>query len=92
MHLDLLALLALQEGFLKNNRGINDGHDLAEDYMSALYDRIAGHEIKMKDEGSLMSEWRAPWRAALLLLGRGGKGGGSWLLTVRRPAQRHGVQ
>jgi len=44
-----------KEGFLKNNRGINDGHDLPADYMSALYDRIAVHEIKMKDESSLLT-------------------------------------
>ncbi|KAF5835546.1 hypothetical protein DUNSADRAFT_7245 [Dunaliella salina] len=44
-----------KEGFLKNNRGINDGHDLPADYMSALYDRIAMHEIKMKDESSLLT-------------------------------------
>ena len=34
--------------FLKNNRGIDDGQDLAEDYMSELYDRIIQDEIKMK--------------------------------------------
>ncbi len=28
------------EGFLKNNRGINDGADLPADFMRALYDRI----------------------------------------------------
>ena len=39
--------LCLQE-FVRNNRGINDGGDLPEDYMSALYDRIQTHEIKMK--------------------------------------------
>ncbi|EFJ50436.1 hypothetical protein VOLCADRAFT_80189 [Volvox carteri f. nagariensis] len=37
--------------FLKNNRGINDGADLPEDFMSALYDRIVNQEIKMKDDG-----------------------------------------
>ena len=34
--------------FLKNNRGIDDGQDLAEDYMGELYDRIIQDEIKMK--------------------------------------------
>ncbi|KAG2453172.1 hypothetical protein HYH02_002496 [Chlamydomonas schloesseri] len=38
--------------FLKNNRGINDGADLPEDFMGALYDRIVTNEIKMnKDDG-----------------------------------------
>ena len=39
-----------KEGFLKNNRGINDGQDLPEDFMGALYDRIISNEIKMKDD------------------------------------------
>ncbi|KAG2485588.1 hypothetical protein HYH03_015653 [Edaphochlamys debaryana] len=39
-------------GFLKNNRGINDGADLPEEFMSALYDRIVSNEIKMKDEAT----------------------------------------
>ena len=30
------------------NRGINDSKDLPEDYLSAIYDEIAGNEIKMK--------------------------------------------
>jgi brefeldin A-inhibited guanine nucleotide-exchange protein len=34
------------EGFLKNNRGINDGQDLPPDFMKALYDRIVNNEIK----------------------------------------------
>eukprot|EP00198_Chlamydomonas_reinhardtii_P005607 XP_001694943.1 SEC7/BIG-like ARF-guanine nucleotide exchange factor [Chlamydomonas reinhardtii] len=39
--------------FLKNNRGINDGADLPEDFMGALYDRIVTNEIKMnKDEAA----------------------------------------
>lgn len=48
-----------QEGFLRNNRGINDGADLPEEFMTALYDRIAGSEIKMKDDGGLLSECAA---------------------------------
>lgn len=35
--------------FIKNNRGIDDGSDVPEAYMSALYDRITRNEIKMKD-------------------------------------------
>ncbi|KAL2603207.1 hypothetical protein R1flu_013143 [Riccia fluitans] len=34
--------------FIRNNRGIDDGKDLPEDFMSALYDRISTNEIKMK--------------------------------------------
>jgi len=36
------------QDFLRNNRGINDGGDLPEDYMSSLYERIQTNEIKMK--------------------------------------------
>lgn len=35
------------EGFLKNNRGINDGQDLPADFMRSLYDRIVNNEIKV---------------------------------------------
>jgi brefeldin A-inhibited guanine nucleotide-exchange protein len=38
--------------FVKNNRGIDDGSDVPEPYMSALYDRITRNEIKMKDAPS----------------------------------------
>lgn len=34
--------------FIRNNREIDDGKDLPEDFMSALYDRIVSNEIKMK--------------------------------------------
>ena len=40
--------LGAHADFLKNNRGINDGADLPEDYMCDLYDRIQTNEIKMK--------------------------------------------
>lgn len=39
-----------KEGFLRNNRGINDGKDLDPDFMGALYDRIVSNEIKLKDD------------------------------------------
>lgn len=41
-------LLWHMQDFLRNNRGINDGGDLPEDYMSSLYERIQTNEIKMK--------------------------------------------
>lgn len=54
-HVSVGCLLALQvkvkmsvEGFLKNNRGINDGADLDPDFMRALYDRIVSNEIKVR--------------------------------------------
>lgn len=36
--------------FVKNNRGINDGGDLPEEFLGEVYDEIQTNEIKMKDE------------------------------------------
>ena len=41
-----------KEGFLKNNRGIDDGQDLDQEELGALYDRIVNNEIKLKDENA----------------------------------------
>ncbi|WIA22572.1 hypothetical protein OEZ86_009559 [Tetradesmus obliquus] len=38
------------EDFLKNNRGINDGADLAPEFMRSLYERIVCNEIQIKDD------------------------------------------
>lgn len=37
-----------KEQYIKLNRGISDSKDLPEEYLSQIYDEIAGHEIKMK--------------------------------------------
>ncbi len=42
------VVVVTPQDFLKNNRGIDDGSDLPEEYMSKLYDRIINDEIKMK--------------------------------------------
>ncbi|KAI0353492.1 Sec7-domain-containing protein [Trametes cingulata] len=39
-----------KQGFIANNRGINDGQDLPEELLSAIYDEIVSNEIRMKDE------------------------------------------
>ncbi|GAA5875344.1 hypothetical protein JCM3774_005784 [Rhodotorula dairenensis] len=36
--------------FVKNNRGIDDGKDLDEQFLSDIYDEINANEIRMKDE------------------------------------------
>ena len=41
-----------KEGFLKNNRGIDDGQDLDQKELGALYDRIVNNEIKLKDDNA----------------------------------------
>lgn len=38
------------EDFIRNNRGIDDGKDLSEEFMRSLYDRITRNEIKLKEE------------------------------------------
>lgn len=37
-----------KEQYIAMNRGINDSKDLPEEYLSQIYDEIAGNEIKMK--------------------------------------------
>ncbi len=36
--------------FIKNNRGINDGHDLPDTLLDPIYNDIVNNEIRMKDE------------------------------------------
>uniref|UniRef100_A0A671X1D8 ARF guanine nucleotide exchange factor 2 n=1 Tax=Sparus aurata TaxID=8175 RepID=A0A671X1D8_SPAAU len=38
-----------KEQYIKMNRGINDSKDLPEEYLSAIYDEIAGKKIAMKE-------------------------------------------
>ncbi|KAL0051487.1 hypothetical protein WJX82_008426 [Trebouxia sp. C0006] len=64
-----------QQDFLRNNRGINDGGDLPEEYMSSLYERIQTNEIKMKDPGS------DPTALAASRAAQPGQGGG-WMDTI----------
>lgn len=38
-----------KEQYIKMNRGINDSKDLPEEYLSAIYDEIAGKKIAMNE-------------------------------------------
>lgn len=38
-----------KEEYIKINRGNTDSNDVPQDYLSQIYDEIAGHEIKMKN-------------------------------------------
>lgn len=38
-----------KEQYIKMNRGINDSKDLPEEYLSAIYDEIAGKKIAIKE-------------------------------------------
>ncbi|KAL4354152.1 hypothetical protein GQ457_06G003710 [Hibiscus cannabinus] len=42
-----------KSGFIRNNRGIDDGKDLPEEYLGALYDQIVKNEIKMNADSSV---------------------------------------
>ncbi|KAI9069221.1 Sec7-domain-containing protein [Trametes sanguinea] len=39
-----------KQGFIANNKGINDGQDLPAEFLNAIYDDIVNNEIRMKDE------------------------------------------
>ncbi|XP_074583100.1 brefeldin A-inhibited guanine nucleotide-exchange protein 1-like [Curcuma longa] len=41
--------------FIRNNRGIDDGKDLSEDYLGSLYDQIVKNEIKISADFSATS-------------------------------------
>ncbi|KAK8467256.1 hypothetical protein PHAVU_008G293100 [Phaseolus vulgaris] len=45
--------------FVRNNRGIDDGKDLAEEYLGALYDQIVKNEIKMNADSSAPQDKQA---------------------------------
>lgn len=38
------------DDFIRNNRGIDDGKDLPEEYLRSLFERITKNEIKMKED------------------------------------------
>ena len=38
------------DDFIRNNRGVDDGKDLPEEYLRSLFERISRNEIKMKDD------------------------------------------
>ncbi|URE01713.1 Guanine nucleotide-exchange protein [Musa troglodytarum] len=46
----LLFMQMSPDDFIRNNRGIDDGKDLPEEYLRSLYDRISKNEIKMKED------------------------------------------
>eukprot|EP00873_Tetraselmis_striata_P021183 jgi/Tetstr1/441447/TSEL_029692.t1 len=73
-HNPMVKVKMSRDGFLNNNRGINDGQDLPADYLANLYDRIQGNEIKMKDTDPVESMHAAPSAAKCLQL--------SWIDTV----------
>ncbi|KAF6160227.1 hypothetical protein GIB67_018996 [Kingdonia uniflora] len=49
-HNPMVKVKMSPDDFIKNNRGIDDGKDLPEDYLRSLYERISRNEIKLKDD------------------------------------------
>lgn len=45
-----------KEEFVRNNRGISDGNDLSEEYLSGVYDRIAKQQISLKEDDALRTK------------------------------------
>ncbi|CAI5737758.1 unnamed protein product [Hyaloperonospora brassicae] len=59
-------------GFLRNNRGINDGKDLPEEYMSAIFDRIKATPISLKEDDDFRGRRGGASTAASSLFGASG--------------------
>ncbi|RYR71023.1 hypothetical protein Ahy_A02g005327 [Arachis hypogaea] len=47
------------DDFIRNNRGIDDGKDLPEEYLRSLFERISRTEIKMKDDNMVPQQKQA---------------------------------
>ncbi|CAL9146769.1 unnamed protein product [Musa hybrid cultivar] len=44
------------DDFIRNNRGIDDGKDLPEQFLRSLFDRISKNEIKMKEDNLALQQ------------------------------------
>ncbi|KAF3273894.1 guanine nucleotide exchange protein for ADP-robosylation factor [Orbilia oligospora] len=73
-----------KEDFVKNNRGINDGADLPEEYLHGIFEEISQNEIILEDEKDAIRESKeATQKNAGLAAGIG-----QALATVGRDLQR----
>ncbi|KAK9051458.1 hypothetical protein SSX86_028085 [Deinandra increscens subsp. villosa] len=54
------------DDFIRNNRGIDDGKDLPEEYLRSLHERISGNEIKMKEDDFVLQQ-RQPVNSSMIL-------------------------
>lgn len=75
--------------FIRNNRGIDGGKDLAEDYLGALYDQIVKNEIKMNADSSVPQS--KPGNSINKLLGLEGILNLVWKQTEERPLGANGL-
>lgn len=75
--------------FIRNNRGINDGKDLPEEYLGAIYDHIVKNEIKMNADSSAPQSKQA--NSLNKLLGLDGILNLVWKQTEEKPLGANGV-
>ncbi|XP_042506154.1 brefeldin A-inhibited guanine nucleotide-exchange protein 2-like [Macadamia integrifolia] len=55
------------DDFIRNNRGIDDGKDLPEEYLRSLFERISRNEIKMKEVDDLAPQQKQAMNSNKLL-------------------------
>ncbi|GMP64519.1 hypothetical protein CsSME_00025756 [Camellia sinensis var. sinensis] len=75
--------------FIRNNRGIDDGKDLPEEYLGAIYDQIVKNEIKMNADSSAPQSKQA--NSLNKLLGLDGILNLVWKQTEEKPLGANGV-
>ncbi|XP_057511131.1 brefeldin A-inhibited guanine nucleotide-exchange protein 1-like isoform X2 [Actinidia eriantha] len=75
--------------FVRNNRGIDDGMDLPDEYLGSLYDQIIKNEIKMNAESSAPQSKQA--NSLNKLLGLDGILNLVWKQTEEKPLGANGV-
>lgn len=75
--------------FIRNNRGIDDGKDLPEEYLGAIYDQIVKNEIKMNAESSAPQSKQT--NGFNKLLGLDGILNLVWKQTEEKPMSANGV-
>lgn len=75
--------------FIRNNRGIDDGKDLPEEYLGAIYDQIVKNEIKMKADTSVPQSKQT--NSVNRLLGLDGILNLVWKQTEEKPLGANGA-
>ncbi|MED6170939.1 Brefeldin A-inhibited guanine nucleotide-exchange protein 2 [Stylosanthes scabra] len=73
------------EDFIRNNRGIDDGKDLPQEYLRSLFERISRSEIKMKDDDDMALHQKQAANSNRLL----GLDGILNLVTNKHPEDSH---
>ncbi|KAM7471006.1 hypothetical protein LguiA_009189 [Lonicera macranthoides] len=69
-HNNMVKDKMMKADFIRNNQGIDNGKDLPEEYLGALYDEVVQNEIKMKADASVPQSKQ--WNSINKLLGSEG--------------------